>query len=283
MKDQYGTDLQNDVEVTITLGDNEGNLKVAFENENAVEVPMDNLEYYFQTHGLALLSDTQYTVTWNFGSDHEILSGDAYLLRIPVEPKSSFQLLVKDWVIFRGASTSDNPSEYDRRYYYINNNATFLDPGSNTRSIDKDYGVDYAIGKTVNTSTIQNGGILNYTIQVYQRSDLPRKAGLPVVDAVSGTQCLLAPVSENQSRPWAEKTQIYRASDGTEYYLLELPESEKEIGRYVYEGVWLNGDYADSVTVTALDKLKPEEAEKYNHTAYYCSIGNAPEDDGYLT
>ena len=65
---------------------------------------MDNLEYYFQTHGLALLHDTQYTVTWNFESNHEILSGDAYLLRIPVEPKSSFQLLES------GLSRGDYPN-----------------------------------------------------------------------------------------------------------------------------------------------------------------------------
>ena len=284
MTDEYGTAYTDGVKVTIKLGTTTGTLQVAFGDAPSEEVPMDNLEEYLKTRGLALLSNTRYTVTWDFGAEHEILSGDTYLLQIPVEPKDSFQLLTTDWPIYRGASTSSSPSSYTSRYISAGNNvAYFEDPASNEKSAAARYYRDYAIDKSVSTNTVQNGGIVDYSVKVYRDSGSPREAGLPVVDAVSGTVCLLAPVYKNQGRPWAESTSIYTASDGTQYYLLELPDSARESGRYTYDGVWMNGNYANSVTVVALDKLTEEEKAKYNHSDDYSSLGNALADDGYLT
>ena len=284
MTDEYGTAYTDGVKVTIKLGTTTGTLQVAFGDAPSEEVPMDNLEEYLKTRGLALLGNTRYTVTWDFGAEHKILSGDTYLLQIPVEPKDSFQLLTTDWPIYRGASTSSSPSSYTSEYIYPGNNvAYFEDPASNIRSATARYYRDYAIDKSVSTNTVQNGGIVDYSVKVYRNSGSPKEAGLPVVDAVSGTQCLLAPVSENQGQPWAESTSIYTASDGTQYYLLELPDSARESGRYTYDGVWMNGNYANSVTVVALDKLTEEEKAKYNHSDDYSSLGNALADDGYLT
>ena len=284
MTDEYGTAYTDGVKVTIKLGTTTGTLQVAFGDAPSEEVPMDNLEEYLKTRGLALLSNTRYTVTWDFGAEHKILSGDTYLLQIPVEPKDSFQLLTTDWPIYRGASTSSSPSSYSYEYISVGNNvAYFEDPASNTKSAAARYYRDYAIDKSVSTNTVQNGGIVDYSVKVYRDSGSPREAGLPVVDAVSGTVCLLAPVYKNQGRPWAESTSIYTASDGTQYYLLELPDSARESGRYTYDGVWMNGNYANSVTVVALDKLTEEEKAKYNHSDDYSSLGNALADDGYLT
>ena len=284
MTDEYGTAYTDGVKVTIKLGTTTGTLQVAFGDAPSEEVPMDNLEEYLKTRGLALLSNTRYTVTWDFGAEHKILSGDTYLLQIPVEPKDSFQLLTTDWPIYRGASTSSSPSSYSSKYISAGNNvAYFEDPASNKKSDTARYYRDYAIDKSVSTNTVQNGGIVDYSVKVYRDSGSPREAGLPVVDAVSGTVCLLAPVYKNQGRPWAESTSIYTASDGTQYYLLELPDSARESGRYTYDGVWMNGNYANSVTVVALDKLTEEEKAKYNHSDDYSSLGNALADDGYLT
>ena len=284
MTDEYGTAYTDGVKVTIKLGTTTGTLQVAFGDAPSEEVPMDNLEEYLKTRGLALLSNTRYTVTWDFGAEHKILSGDTYLLQIPVEPKDSFQLLTTDWPIYRGASTSSSPSSYTSDYIYPGNNvAYFEDPASNVKTAAARYYRDYAIDKSVSTNTVQNGGIVDYSIQVYQYSGSPREAGLPVVDAVSGTQCLLAPVSENQGQPWAVNAKIYPASDGTQYYLLELPDSAREAGRYTYDGVWLNGYYADSVTVIDLNRLEDAERAKYNHSEDYTDMGSALASDGYLT
>ena len=284
MTDEYGTAYTDGVKVTIKLGTTTGTLQVAFGDAPSEEVPMDNLEEYLKTRGLALLSNTQYTVTWDFGAEHKILSGDTYLLQIPVEPKDSFQLLTTDWPIYRGATTSSSPVSYDYSYITsITNKARFVDSTLTQKSCTNDYYRDYAIGKYASTTSVQNGGIVDYSIQVYQYSGSPREAGLPVVDAVSGTQCLLAPVPENQGQPWAKDAEIHQTSNGTRYYLLKLPDSAREDGRYTYDGVWLNGYYADSVTVIDLNRLEDAERAKYNHSEDYTDMGSALASDGYLT
>lgn len=94
---------------------------------------------------------------------------------------------------------------------------------------------------TLNPDTLQDGSIIDYKVTVNHSSDAYYDI-LPLTDHMSGSQVLLAEVDRNQNATWAQELETVKDETGTEYYKLEKER--------IYDGVWLNGWYADSVQVT---------------------------------
>ena len=94
---------------------------------------------------------------------------------------------------------------------------------------------------TLNPDTLQDGAIIDYKVTVDHSSDAYYDI-LPLTDHMSGSQVLLAEVDRNQNAAWAQELETVKDETGTEYYKLEKERT--------YDGVWLNGWYADSVQVT---------------------------------
>lgn len=283
--DAYGT-TYNTQDVIIQKSNEGGSLSVKIGDAAAQDVPIGNLETHLQTHGFAVTAKTQYTVTWDFGTDYEIASGDTYTLRIQVAAKSSFQQLVDDQVVYRGAdSASSSPSNYGKKQFKVTNTAEFTEATTTTptsKSVSGYYYGDCAISKDSQEKEATTGDVLHYSVTVHQDSHQRGEDGVPVVDVMSGAQCLLAPAKANQGQSWAANmTSITK--EGTEYYKLTLPESAEAEGRYTYRGIWLGRYYADSVTVIRYDELTEAEKQKYDHTGGSTSVGNAIAQDGYVT
>ena len=281
--DIYSTLYQDQVTVTVKkVSDTQLSVKIG--STDAETVPIDSLETYFTNKGIAVTADTVYTPTWSFGSKYMIPSGDVYQLRIPVRPKSTFQQLTEDQLMFRGAEETQIPQDYSKETYEVTNTANFSGETNGNESATLKYRLDCAIGKTQSANKIYNGQVLDYQVTFYQQTYSRNEfEGLPVVDVMSGIQCLLAPVTENQGQSWVTEVdpEIYTDSDGVQYYRMEVPAGDGD-GRYVYHGVWLNGQYADTVTVIRYDALTAYEKEKYKG-GQYDNMDDAIVQDGYVT
>ena len=90
-------------------------------------------------------------------------------------------------------------------------------------------------------TTIQQGDILSYSLNV-THSGKGQYDTLPLIDHMSGTQALLAPVEKNSGAEWAQGLQTI-TDNGVEYYILDKPG--------VYNNVWTSeSQLADTVKVT---------------------------------
>ena len=280
--DEYDT-LVETKNVTITLKTT-GDLSVQIGDAGAEQVAPDQLESYFTRKGVTAAANTQYIVTWQFPADHKLQSGETYTLRVPARPKDTFQQLTADNITYRGASVSSSPSNFSNGRMSVTNRASLqeLSSSPSTANARIYYYRDCAIGKSLAATEATSGQVLDYTVTVYQNDYSQTTVGLPVVDVLSGAQVLLAPASDNQGQSWAGGAARYTDGDGNEYYKLELPASAQEQGRYTYQGVWLGGYYADSVTVIRYNALTDEEKAKYNHPGYE-NLEPAFVQDGYVT
>ena len=87
---------------------------------------------------------------------------------------------------------------------------------------------------------LKDGAIIDYDLTVTHTSDAHYDV-LPLTDHMSGAQILLAEVDSNQEADWTGDLTIVEDNNGTRYYKLDAERT--------YMGVWLDGNYADSVKV----------------------------------
>ncbi|MCQ2426105.1 MAG: leucine-rich repeat protein [Lachnospiraceae bacterium] len=85
-----------------------------------------------------------------------------------------------------------------------------------------------------NTLTINHKGTGRYDL-------------FPIVDRMTGSQLLMAKVSDNEDAAWAAGLTDIVTSEGEDYYVLGIPAGQTYCE---YRGVWVGGYYADTVEVT---------------------------------
>lgn len=190
---------------------------------------------------------TQYEVTWarldESGKPLPIYGNTEYKITLPVTYKDTFMLLEADW---KHTYPNDTVEIGENTVYAEDTDRAQIKSAKSTPS--KPAKREFELRKDVTrnnavVNAIQDGDVLDYALYVAHNGEGAYDL-LPLTDHMSGTQALLAEKDQNQSAAWAKDCKIV-TDNGKEYYLLSKPGE--------YQGVWLNGYYADSVKVTAAD------------------------------
>lgn len=200
-------------------------------------------------HYIVTMSDN-YALRWNYPDDYQLSGGEVMEFIINATVKDSLMSL-----------------PYDNHYYYdypggadvkFNNKAelyTKSDPAhpltASTAIESAHFDLKISKGAMVDSEVfderynLQDNDILDYTINIEHYGSGIYDI-LPVVDHMSGLQAVIVSAEMNKDAPWTAYAATYE-KDGTEYYVLN---AKKDPGGYTYKGVWTNGFYADSITVT---------------------------------
>ena len=269
--------------VTITLnpGDNEA------ETKTLQDTSADSIQSALDGLGFLVTSGTRYTLRWDTtdadGKPTPIQGGQTLEWEIPCAVKDTFMLLGAD-------AKYAHPNES----YVVNANTAYAygkpkegaekdellaSASSGTASVSREFtlskGAKLKDGSEMDeTNAPKNGETIDYSLYVTHNSSA-RYDLLPLTDHMSGAQVLLADQEKNQNADWAENCATVTV-DGTTYYKLTAG---------TYSGVWLNGSYADSVTVTgktgAYDTLIKWYFKDYggtrNDTVSYKALVELPE------
>ena len=253
----------NNATLTLERSDDKILLRVSYNNINEeiligpggeftdVQSALDSLAYI-------VTAIDNYVLTWTYPADYVLSAGTRKEYVINSTLKTSLMYLPQ--------TINSNDPRGDQNFYYqyatppgsvkveLWNDArlTSANPDDDIIVSAPDehlgIGLDYEIYKwaTINgvrvdgDINIEDGDILDYTVNVNHHGTGSLET-LPVVDHLSGRQAVLALVSENENASWTDRAELYTAK-GKQYYILNQ--------EYKYEGVYLNGIYAESVTVT---------------------------------
>lgn len=195
--------------------------------------------------GYLVTHDVRYTVRWDLrdvDGNFSLKGGQELSYELQVTNKDSFMMVATDqkWRYPSNTLTINNYA------FGRNVNGSNLGNDYTVERISREFWLvkDATIdGQEIpeNSDLLQNGAIIDYSLTVDHTGTASYDL-LPLTDHMSGAQVLLAEVEPNKDADWAKRLEPFPASDGTEYYKLEAAGT--------YEGVWLDGHYADSVKVT---------------------------------
>ena len=165
--------------------------------------------------------------------------------------KINYDLKVTNKDTFMMLST-DQKYQYPSNTVYGNNEAYGRDAddarlatGYATADIQREFSLvkDAKIdGQEIekDSDLLTDGAIIDYDLTATHTSDAHYDV-LPLTDHMSGAQILLAEVDSNRGADWTDDLTIVEDDNGTQYYKLDAERT--------YRGVWLDGNYADSVQV----------------------------------
>lgn len=194
-----------------------------------------------------------YKLSWDYPEGFELKAGETIKYEINATVKNSLMYLPEGdhlyylgWVNSPPVPYSNTATAYSTESEVIGT-ANTIDDNTEARfdlNINKRGFVDgIDINKeddNGNRYMLKFGDVIDYEASIRHYGSSSYDV-LPVVDCMSGPQVLLAAVKENEKADWAEGATIYE-DNGVEYYVLNKEKT--------YEGVYLNGYYADSVTVS---------------------------------
>ena len=207
--------------------------------------------------GFVIVRATQYKLSWDLrnedGTAYSMRGGEEFIFNLPCTIKSTYMRL-----------SADERTNYHSSYETLHQNTAYAygvadaDDGTEVGEQLKSASCDgnnlfreCSISKSATTedgssmtTAPAEGSTVTYQLRAssYNTADT---GVLPLTDHMSGAQALLAEVSKNKDAAWAEsltEDDIFRDASGTEYYILSAAGT--------YSGVWLNGQYADSVQVS---------------------------------
>ena len=196
----------------------------------------------YMVNGAAL-----YGLKWTFINGCELKGGESIQIDLPTVTKGTFEYIQQDYLraYKEDDSTIYSPSNSAKLYQIGTDFDRLLDSVSYVRaqSYVRDFVLSYygsVDGQVVTDCDLQLGDVIDCTTSFSYKGKRTYDV-LPLVNKLYGIQVLLAPVAENQGRPWTTglTTSMH---DGVEYYELD------RIGEYA--GVWIGGKYADTVSVT---------------------------------
>lgn len=216
---------------------------------DGIQAALDQLDFLVTNH-------TQYEITWSHvdenGKPRPLYAGQAIGCKIYFDTtvKDTFMLLDHDQLVRYPSETV----EVAVNTVYAEG-ADFV-PGTQTREqlmsreendkrllkVKQEFLLDKEVTRgSEDVESVADGDVLDYSLYVAHNGKASYDL-LPLTDHMSGTQVLLAEKEKNKNADWAQNCETYTDSAGTEYYLL--------INAGTYTGVWLNGRYADTVTVS---------------------------------
>ncbi len=269
--------------VTITLnpGDSEAETKTLQDASAAsIQSALDEL-------GFLVTSGTKYTLRWDTtGADEKptpIQGGQTLEWEIPCAVKDTFMLLGTDVKHTHPANRytidANTAYAYGKPKEGAEKDELLASAGSGMASVEREFtlskGAKLKDGSEMDeTNAPKNGETIDYSLYVTHKSSA-RYDLLPLTDHMSGAQVLLADQEKNQNADWAKDCETVQV-DGVTYYKLTAG---------TYSGVWLNGSYADSVTVSgttgAYDTLIKWYFKDYggtrNDTVSYKALVELPE------
>ena len=231
--------------ITIAWGEN-NQLQITVEGGTTILCAPEESAIRSALDGLSLVVTprTQYCLKWDLrnadGTVKPLPGGGKIQKNISCTCKDTFMLL-----------SNDTLNEHPTREQTVYNYAYGRD--SDNISLAGDYINKYPDrefylgknwskgGQTIDSeTTIRQGDILDYTLNVTHNGKGQYDA-LPLVDHMSGTQALLAPVAKNSGAAWAQGLQTI-TDNGVEYYILDKPGT--------YNNVWTSeSQLADTVEV----------------------------------
>lgn len=222
----------------------------------AVQTALENLGFAV-VPSPAYYNSFQYKLSWDMrdstGAPCSLNGGESLTYDIPCTVQDTFMAISQDTVGSYPSNSFYIPSNTVYAYGSIENDDGTISYGQlgSANTISMLPSKDFYLGKNATnsdgkqvTSELTDGEIIDYSLTVSHYGTAQYDI-LPLVDHMSGAQVLLASVEENNGAEWAKdfsSDDIIAAPDGTKYYKLS------KIGSY--QGVWLNGNYADSVTIT---------------------------------
>jgi len=227
--------------------------------------------------GYIVTQDDYYRIIWDYPENYNLEGGAHKEFEYTATVKNSFMYLPADRAYFY---------EYPNAYANLRtqNIVTVTDKEGNKigeKQTNDDARVNKEIelrkGASVDGEMLDNNFVLNDdTVVDYYLYIAHNGTGsydlLPIVDHMAGAQIVLAPVSENENASWTAETCTY---NGIDYYVLNSAGT--------YKGVWLNGIYADSVTVLensgGLDTIikwyiKDTKRDSYSLKICYTALAN---------
>ena len=250
------TERTDKAKITISWSEDEGSpnrLVFALSDANeevgtkteSCELNATAIQNLLDKWGYLVTHDVRYTVRWDLrdvDGNFSLKGGQELSYELQVTNKDSFMMVATDqkWrypsdtVEFRnyayGRSADESNLKSDYRWGEISREFWLV----------KDATID---GQEIpeNSDLLQNGAIIDYSLTI-DHTGTASYGLLPLTDHMSGAQVLLAEVEPNMNADWAQGLEIITDNDGTKYYKLEADGT--------YEGVWLDGYYADSVKVT---------------------------------
>ena len=254
MTDIFGTEYDENVKVVLR-SDEDGNVIVKIGNAAEENVAVLDLPNWLVQHGVSTVAETRFHIKWDFGVDgKKVDSGATLKLVVPFCAKSSFQRIEQD--VLHGLDTTV-PNE-------LLLETRFIDARQNVvRNLLRDYRIDYEVVLYAEDEKVTSEEAITFNAQI-TNTWFSKADNVPLVALLSGEICVLAEMEDNAGQPWINSgaVEIFTDVDGTSYYKLKIPEGED---RYVYNGVWINGMYADSVTIMKPEAMTQDEKDKYTH------------------
>ena len=228
--------------LTRNEGEGDQNTFECAANAKDIQSALDSLDFM-------VTSNTQYTLTWDLRDDNgdplPLLGKQRRQIDFKVQIKDTFMMLVSDLKYTYKSETIDvnvnSVSAYDKDKHQI---ASAEDSNATQNSFNPKR--EFFLTKSPKidgeaADSVHQGDVVDWTITVKHKSSASYDL-LPLTDHMSDAQVLLAEKDKNQGASWTEGCTVYTdPKSNTEYYRLDQQKT--------YTGVWLNGNYADTVTV----------------------------------
>lgn len=252
--------VNDEVAITITKDDT-GLAHITYLQEE-ITCPVEQIEDRLNALGFAVKSDTLYSISWDLrneeGQAYSLIGGQTLSFDFTARLKNTFMRLQSDTeyahpIASEGGGYKTAAQNYAYAYGVKAAEDGTTTKGKQIKSASSNSYNSYKTYPEVTFSKAANdadgssleqipvdGATITYKLQAQFLGTKPDV--LPLTDHMSGAQVLLAEVETNAQAPWASDCEIYTDAAGVEFYKLSNPGQ--------YSGVWLNGYYADSVTVT---------------------------------
>ena len=267
-------DTKYDPYVTVTLrSDDDGNIIVKIGDAAEEKVAVSDLPKWLVQQGVSTVAKTCFHVKWDFGVDgKEVESGATLKLVVPFCAKSSFQRIEQD--VLQGLDTTV-PNELLLETRFIDARQDVV------RNLLRDYRIDYEVYLYAEDEKVTFEEAITFNAYI-TNTWFSKADNVPLVALLSGGICVLAEMEDNAGQPWVNSgaVEIFTDVDGTSYYKLKIPEGQDQ---YVYNGVWINGMYADSVTVMKSQAMPQSVKDKYSHHEEIEGLLGPLVYDGYTT
>lgn len=221
--------------VTVTCG---SNVITIGEEYNTIQEALDSLAYI-------VTQKDGYQIGWKYADGTIIRGGETREYILETKAKSSLMNLERDLGNFYDAiSETNNTAEYRDSSGNHGYHSTPSMKVSHDLSIHKSISGDI-IDRDGMYEIDSDGEILEYGLHISHYGTGTYDV-LPVTDHMTGRQLVLAECDDNEGNSELTDCIIYTDSSGKRYYILGVKENQSET---IYRGVYINGFYADYVSV----------------------------------
>ena len=252
--------ISKEAVITLTkLTNGNININVSYNSENkditvGTDGDYEDIKSALDSIAYIVTANDNYKLVWDYPDDYSLDGGKTKKYNIRATVKNSLMYLPsKDALYYYGWPKDVDVWADNKASLYTT--APDSDPYTdNTEPFKVYYDLGISKGGYVNGVTINGNGdegvevhkveygdVIDYAVDLRHRGRSVYDT-LPLVDKMSGLQALLVPVKDN--RQLEGKGLPTLTDKGIEYYVLN---QEGE-----YKGLYINGLYADSVTVTSV-------------------------------